>query len=68
MATATTKPHTVGTYAPPPARAVRPPSSPARSLGRAVAWIGIIAFALYPQGALTASQPATKAAIEQVVK
>ena len=30
--------------------------------------LAIIAFALYPQGALTASQPATKAAIEQVVK
>jgi NADH-quinone oxidoreductase subunit M len=28
----------------------------------------IIAFALYPQGALTASQPATRAAIERVVK
>jgi NADH-quinone oxidoreductase subunit M len=28
----------------------------------------IIAFALYPQGALTASEPATKAAIQQVVK
>jgi NADH-quinone oxidoreductase subunit M len=30
--------------------------------------LAIIAFALYPQGALTASEPATKAAIEQVVK
>jgi NADH-quinone oxidoreductase subunit M len=28
----------------------------------------IIAFALYPQAALTASEPATKAAIQQVVK
>jgi NADH-quinone oxidoreductase subunit M len=28
----------------------------------------IIAFAFYPQGALTASEPATKAAIQQVVK
>jgi NADH-quinone oxidoreductase subunit M len=30
--------------------------------------LAIIAFALYPQGALTASEPATKAAIQQVVK
>jgi NADH-quinone oxidoreductase subunit M len=30
--------------------------------------LAIIAFAFYPQGALTASEPATKAAIEQVVK
>src|SRR4051812_24531907 len=30
--------------------------------------LAIIAFALYPQAALTASEPATKAAIEQVVR
>jgi NADH-quinone oxidoreductase subunit M len=30
--------------------------------------LAILAFALYPQGALTASEPATKAAIQQVVK
>jgi NADH-quinone oxidoreductase subunit M len=30
--------------------------------------LAIIAFALYPQGALTASEPATKAAIQQVVR
>jgi NADH-quinone oxidoreductase subunit M len=30
--------------------------------------LAILAFALYPQAALTASEPATKAAVEQVVK
>jgi NADH-quinone oxidoreductase subunit M len=30
--------------------------------------LAILAFALYPQGALTASAPATKAAVRQVVR